>query len=123
MYVNEQLATWYENQRTQSRRVDAAAKKNQRQITKRAWTYLLEEDKVAYEKMARDHQARQPFIKECLVDALQKKKKGNCTRSFRSLEKATDAWLTHSTIERWLKAQPTYKTYSKKVRPGLTEQN
>jgi hypothetical protein len=76
MYINEQMTTWYENQRTHSRRVDAAAKKNQRLVIKRAWTHLLEEDKVVYEKMARDHQARQPFIKECLVDALQKKKGG-----------------------------------------------
>jgi hypothetical protein len=31
----------------------------------------------------------------------------------------------HSVLfhERWLKAQPTYTTYSKKVRPGLTERN
>jgi hypothetical protein len=28
-------------------------------------------------------------------------------RSYRSLEKATDGWCSHSAIEAWLKSQPT----------------
>jgi hypothetical protein len=54
---------------------------------------------------------------------LAEKMGGNCLRSYHSLEKATDGWCSHSTIENWLKAQPTFATYFKKVRPGLTEAN
>jgi hypothetical protein len=123
MFVNAKMAEWYESQRVQSRRVDPQAKRNHRACLKTAWTRLTAEEKVPYEKMSRDHHAKQPFMKECLVDALQKKMGGNCLRSYRSLEKATDGWCSHSTIESWLKAQPTFSTYSKKVRPGLTETN
>jgi hypothetical protein len=32
-------------------------------------------------------------MKECVIEALQKKKGGNCLRSYRSLEKATEVSL------------------------------
>jgi hypothetical protein len=58
-----------------------------------------------------------------MIDALQRKKGGNCLRSYRSLEKATDGWCSHTAIEKWLKSQPDFAIYSKKVRPGLTDIN
>jgi hypothetical protein len=123
IFITSKMAEWYESQRVQSRRVDPQAKRNHRACLKIAWTRLSAEEKVPYDKMSRDHHARQPLMKECLVDALQKKTGGNCLRSYRSLEKATDGWCSHSTIEHWLKSQPTFTTYSKKVRPGLMEAN
>ena len=123
MFINAKMAEWYESQRVQSRRVDPQAKRNKRACLKTAWTRLPYAEKASYEKLSRDHHAKQPFMKECLVDALQKKMGGNCLRSYRSLEKATDGWCSHTTIETWLKSQPTFATYSKKVRPGLTEAN
>ncbi len=81
MYINSKMAEWYESQRVQSRRVDPQAKRNKRACLKTAWTRLPLADKVIYEKTSRDHHAKQPFMKECLVDALQKKMGGNCLRS------------------------------------------
>jgi hypothetical protein len=72
MYVNAKMAEWYESQRVQSRRVDPQAKRNHRACLKTAWARLTAEQKVPYEKLSRDHHARQPLMKECLVDALQK---------------------------------------------------
>ncbi len=115
MYLNVKMAEWYERQRTQSRRVDVDAKREHKAVLKKQWQALTKEDKVPFEKMARDHHARQPMIKDSIVDALQKKMGGNCLRSYRSLEKATDGWCSHTTIEAWLKSQPTFGTYSKKV--------
>jgi hypothetical protein len=66
---------------------------------------------MPFEKIARDKQV------------LQKKKGGNCMWSFRSLANATDNWCSHVTIMNWLQRQPTYATYTKNVRPGLTEAN
>jgi hypothetical protein len=123
MYLNVKMAESYERQRTHSRRVDADAKYQHWIVLKKEWAALTGEMKVPYEKLARDNHARQPFMKEGLVDALQKKMGGNCLRSYRSLEKVSDGWCSHVTIETWLKSQPTFATYSKKVRPGLTDIN
>jgi hypothetical protein len=115
MFFNVKMAEWYERQRTQSRRVDMEAKREHKAVLKKLWLTISKEDQVPFEKMARDHHARQPLIKDCVIDGLQKKKGGNCLRSYRSLAKATDEWCNHTTIERWLKSQPTFGTYSKKM--------
>ena len=39
--------------------------------------------------MKRDHLAKQELMKDCIVDALQKDKGGNCVRSYASLAKVT----------------------------------
>jgi hypothetical protein len=116
MFLNVKMAEWYERQRTLSRLVDIEAKREHKAVLKKEFNALSNDAKVPFEKMARDHHARQPMIKECIVDALQKKKGGNCLRSYRSLERATDGWCSHSAIENWLKSQPTFGMYSKKVR-------
>jgi hypothetical protein len=63
MYLNAQMAVWYESQRTHSRRVDASAKQDHRLHLKAAWTKLTAEEKLPYVKLSRDHHARQPLIK------------------------------------------------------------
>ncbi len=95
MFLNAKMQEWYENQRTKSRRVDPQAKRNHKACLKRMWANLPAADKVPFEKLSRDHHVRQPLIKECVVDALQKKMGGNCLRSYRSLEKATDGWCSY----------------------------
>ena len=69
--------------------------------------------------MAREHDGRQPFIQEELLDAL----KHNVCTSYRQLAKHINGWCTSATIETWLKSHPTYHLYAKNIKPGLTEDN
>jgi hypothetical protein len=73
MFINAKMQELYEQQRTHSRRVDPPAKRLHRACLKRMWAKLTDADKVPFEKLSRDHHARQPLIKECVVDALKKK--------------------------------------------------
>jgi hypothetical protein len=54
---------------------------------KEKWNTLSAEDKEPFEKKKRDHLARQGVMKECIADAIQKEKGGNCVRSYASLAK------------------------------------
>ena len=76
-------------------------------------------DLSVYERMAREHLNRQPTIAEDLVEAL----KANVCRSYRALSKVINGWCSPVTIETWFKAHPDYQTYSKNIRPGLTNEN
>jgi hypothetical protein len=70
--------------------------------------------------MAREHDARQPFTEEELLDAL----KGNvCTSSYRQLAKHVNGWCAAATVETWLKSHESYHLYAKNIKPGLTEEN
>ncbi len=80
-------------------------------------------DRVPYEKKARDHLAKQSVIKGAVVNALQKEKGGNCLRSYASVAKDTGDWCSSQTIFNWLKSQPDFCMYTKRIRPGLTEAN
>jgi hypothetical protein len=80
-------------------------------------------DRVPYEKKARDHLAKQSVMKEAVVSALQKDKGGNCSRSYASVAKDTGDWCSSQTIFNWLKSQPDFCMYTKRIRPGLTEAN
>ncbi len=62
-------------------------------------------------------------MKDAIVDALRKEKGGNCSRSFGSLVKETGDWFCKVTIVNWLKSQPDFCLYTKRIRPGLTEHN
>ncbi len=76
-------------------------------------------DLSVYERMAREHLNRQPTIAEDLVEAL----KANVCRSYRALSKVINGWCSPVTIETWFKAHPDYQTYSKNIKPGLTNEN
>jgi hypothetical protein len=76
-------------------------------------------DLSVYERLAREHLTRQPTIAEDLVDAL----KANVCRSYRALSKVINGWCSPVTIETWFKAQPDFQTYSKNIKPGLTNEN
>jgi hypothetical protein len=59
----------------------------QRDALKMEWLSLTGDEKVPFEKQARDHVAKQALMKECITDALRKQKGGNCSRSYASLAK------------------------------------
>jgi hypothetical protein len=72
--------------------------------------------------MAKEHDQRQPFIQEDIVDALIM---GNNCTSYRTLSRHIhiNGRCMPSTIEQWLRFHPTYQVYAKNIKPGLTEQN
>ena len=72
-----------------------------------------------YEAMARDHDSRQPFIKDELTDALNV----NASRSFEQLAKHIDNWCSAAAIKRWFYSMDTYKMYAKNIKPGITTTN
>ncbi len=78
---------------------------------------------MPFQKKARDHLAKQQYMKECITDALRKDEGGNCCRSYDSLVKATGDWCNRTTIVNWLQSKPDYCLYTKRIRPGLTEAN
>ncbi len=81
------------------------------------------EEREPYEKKARDHLAKQTVMKEGVVAALQKAQGGNCQRSYASVAKDVGDWCSSTTIRNWLKSQPDFCLYTKRIRPGLTEAN
>ena len=76
-------------------------------------------DTSRWERQAREHDARQPYIKDDLVEAL----KANVCRSYRALAKVIGDWCSPNTIERWLADHPSYHLYKKNIKPGLTPEN
>ena len=60
-----------------------------RLILKTKWEKLSTEERVPYDKQARDHLARQGVISESVADAMRKDKGGSCSRSFLSVQQAT----------------------------------
>ncbi len=75
----------------------------QRATLRAKWLTLGEDEKVPFKKKTRDHLAKQELMKECITDALQKAKGGNCSRSYTSLAKVL--WLV------LLVQLPTYAFY------------
>jgi hypothetical protein len=69
--------------------------------------------------MEREHDARQPFVKQDLIEALQ----ANVGRSYRQLSKHINGWCATSTVESWLKSHQSYHIYAKNIKPGLSVEN
>jgi hypothetical protein len=84
---------------------------------------VSEEDRPPFEKKARDHLAKQSVMKEAVTHALRKEHGGNCSRSYASVAKDTGDLCSSQTIFNWLKSQPDFCMYTKRIRPGLTEAN
>jgi hypothetical protein len=55
-----------------------------RQKLKKKWLTLSDEEKMPFQKKARDHIGKQQYMKECITDALRKDQGGNCSRSYNS---------------------------------------
>jgi hypothetical protein len=73
------------------------------------------EDYSEYTRLAKQHDVRQPYIKEDILDAL---KLGNNCHSYRALSKRINNWCSPYTIETWLRSHPTYNIYAKNIKPG-----
>jgi hypothetical protein len=79
-----------------------------------------EQDISYYLRLAREHDERQPFIQQEILDALIE---GHSCRSYRALSKHINDWCSPWTIEKWFKSHPSYHIYSKNIKPGLSEPN
>jgi hypothetical protein len=127
MYVTSAMDTWKAKQLKTYGKIDPNARCEYCAKQKEEWNAMTAEAKEPFEKISRDKNVRQVLMAECVIDGgLAEKKGGNCMRSFRSLANATDNWCSQfiiNTISKWLTRQPTCATYSKNVRPGLTEAN
>jgi hypothetical protein len=86
IYVTNTMAVWLNKH--PAKKNDGSAKKLQRESFKLRWFNLTEEERIPYEKQARDYLAKQELMKECInTDALRKQQGGNCSRSYASLAK------------------------------------
>ena len=86
IYVTNTMAVWLNKH--PAKKNDGSAKKLQRESFKLRWFNLTEEERIPYEKQARDYLAKQELMKECInTDALRKQQGGNCSRSHASLAK------------------------------------
>ncbi len=79
----------------------------------------LSDDMGEYDRMAKQHDARQPFIQEELIEGI---KQYNCV-SYRQLSGHINHWCQHYCIETWLKSHDTYSLYAKNIKPGLSPEN
>ncbi len=109
MYVTSAMEIWKKKQQATYGEICQQRKKDHTARLKKEYDTFPAERKEPYEKIARDHQVRQALMAEAIAGSLQKKEGGNC--------------MSHVTIANWLKAKPTFRTYSKHVRPGLTDVN
>ncbi len=74
---------------------------------------------AGYDKKARDHDKLQQGTKGELVEVMNR----NARRSYASLEKALNNWCSWKTIERFLKSNNDFTSYSQNIRPLLSEGN
>ncbi len=79
----------------------------------------LNEDMHEYERIATEHDARQPFIEDQLIEAI---KQYNCV-TYRQLSGHINHWCQHCCIEKWLKSHDSYSLYAKNIKPGLSSEN
>jgi hypothetical protein len=117
-FVKSQMRKWLShNQQASSKR-----KAERRKWLRAKWDKEKEKDETfgaAYDKKARDHGKRQDGAGVELVQIMNR----NARRSYVSLEKAMNNWCSWKTIERFLKSNDDFKTYSQNIRPLLSEGN
>jgi hypothetical protein len=118
-FVKSQMRKWlsHNNQQASTKR-----KAERRKWLRSKWDTEKEKDPSfgeAYDKKARDHAKRQEGAKGELVQIMNR----NARRSYASLEKAMNNWCSWKTIERFLKSNDDFKTYSQNIRPLLSEGN
>ena len=122
MYVDHHMAVWL--QKNPHRKYDPEAKNKQKQFYRQKWEGVSVIEREPSEKQSRDYLAKQKVMKEAVTHALQKEKGENCSRSYNaSVAKSTGDWCSSQTIFNWLKSQPDFCMYTKRICPGLTEAN
>jgi hypothetical protein len=90
-----------------------------RKFSKKKFEDLPTDVMEVYQKVTREKMALHGFIEEAIVNTLNK----NNEQSFRELSKHVSGWCSYQTIERWLQSHESYASYSKNIKPGLTEGN
>jgi hypothetical protein len=111
-FVQSQMRKWLEH----NQQVTTKRKADRRKWLRKKWATEKEKDPdfgAAYDKKARDHNTRQQVTKGELVDIMNR----NARRSYASLEKALNNWCSYKTIERFLKSNDDFHTYSQNVSP------
>jgi hypothetical protein len=81
---------------------------------------LTAEEISYYNRLAREHDDRQPYVQQNILDALIN---GHSCHSYRALSKQINNWCSPWAIKKWLTSHPTYYIYSKNIKPGLSEPN
>ena len=117
-FVQSQMAKWCPKNPEASQK----RKKARREWLRKQWDIGKANDPkfgAAYDKKSRDHNERHKGAKCDLIEMLNL----NGRRSYTSLGKALNNWCSASTVERFLKSNPDYLTYSQNVRPLLSEGN
>jgi hypothetical protein len=117
-FVKSQMRKRLEHSQQASKQRKAARRK----WLRKKWVTEKEKDDnfgAAYDKKARDHHVRQHGTKGELIDIMNR----NARRSYASLEKALNSWCSWKTIERFLKSNKDFTTYSQNVRPLLSVGN
>ncbi len=79
----------------------------------------LDEDMHEYVRIATEHDARQPFIKDELIEAINLY---SCV-TFRQLSGHINHWCQYSCISNWLHSHHTFSIYAKNIKPGLTPES
>jgi hypothetical protein len=72
---------------------------------------VIKDDMKEYERMAKEHDEKQTFIKEQLIEAI---KAYNCM-TYRQLAGHINNWCQHTCIMNWLHSHETYSLYAKTV--------
>ncbi len=80
---------------------------------------ILKDDMNECVRIATEHDARQPFIKDELIEAINKY---SCV-TFRQLSGHINHWCQYSCISAWLHSHETFSIYAKNIKPGLTPEN
>jgi hypothetical protein len=80
---------------------------------------ILQEDMHDYKRIATEHDVRQPFIKDELIEAINQY---SCV-TFRQLSGHINHWCQYSCIATWLKSHDSFSLYAKNIKPGLTAEN
>jgi hypothetical protein len=117
-FVASQMKKWL----AKNPQTTAGRRQKRRAWLRKQWTDEKAKDPkfgAAYDKKSRDHNERHKGAKADLVELLQR----NGRRSYSSLGKALNNWCSSSTIERFLKSNVDFQTYSQNVRPLLSEAN
>ncbi|KAI2503723.1 hypothetical protein MHU86_10704 [Fragilaria crotonensis] len=84
---------------------------------KAEWVLLSPAEKEVWTFHARNHDERQPFIRDQIIEAIRK----NPTRSFQKIAADIDHWCLATAIHQWLSSHASYSVYVERILPLLSK--
>jgi hypothetical protein len=93
-----------------------AMEKSWREEAKARWSRMSEVKKRVWYKEQRDHDERQPLVRDQIIESLQ----ANGAKSYRAVAEDIGYWCCASTIQKWLSSQDTYCKYVQRNLPLLS---